>query len=171
MAKWLALYVHKVDTTNGRIGQYLRWLVLIILGVMIAGTVARYAFNAPFPWDQDVRAYLFGSYFLLGGAYTFLCGGHVRMDALYSRWSPKKKAIADIATFALILPFCGIMIQRGIPYAISSVLTGEHSVSAAKIPVAPIKIILVVAIVLLLLQVISSLIKDIYFVRTGKVLE
>ena len=87
------------------------------------------------------------------------------MDSFYNRWSPKKRAVADLATFSLLALYIVVYLMGGIPNAMRAVRVGERSMTMWGPPLAPIKIILVVGAVILLLQGIACFIRDISIVR------
>ena len=89
----------------------------------------------------------------------------VNMDAIYIRFSQKTKSIIDICTFVFALIFCVVLVWKSGDTAINSIKFGEMSETAWRVPFWPIRIMLPIGGILLLLQVISKLFKDIYLVR------
>jgi len=101
------------------------------------------------------------AYYLMGGGFTLLIGGHVRMDLFYTRWSKKGKAVADVITFIPLVIYMVILLWGGVQGIIYSITYKQVTYSAWAPQVTPIKIFMVLGIVLMFLQVISELIKDI----------
>ena len=56
---------------------------------------ARYMFGAPTDWAFDASYMLYGTLFMLAGAYALSRNGHVRGDFLYRAWSPAPQATMD----------------------------------------------------------------------------
>ena len=104
-------------------------------------------------------------YFILGGGYTLLHEGHVRMDSFYNRWSAKKKAVADLITFFLLAFYMVVFLLGGVPAATRAFNLGERSMTMWGPPLAPIKVIVTAAAVLLFLQVIAFAIRDVAIIR------
>lgn len=169
--KALACFVRYIERFNQRLGKYLGGGVFVLAFIMLYEAVSRYVFNNPTTWSLEIASYCFGVYFLLGGAYVLLRREHVRMDAIYSRWSVRRRAIADAATFSLAVVYLVSLIWKGSIHAVASIRAGERTISAFAALVAPIKVILVVAAVILLLQALAFFIKDISIAVRGKTLE
>ena len=161
----LAKYVRFIESINRLLGSVLCCGLPIMVGIALFEAVARYAFNRPTPWAVELSAFIMGAMFLLGGGYTLLKGEHVKMDALSSHWTPRTKAIVDIATFSLFVVFLGVIIAGGIPQVIFALKWGKRSYSIWGPPLAPIQIVIIVGTVLLLLQGIAVLIRDVASLR------
>lgn len=109
--------------------------------------------------------FIFASYMFLAGGFTLIQEGHIRMDVFYSRWSPKKRAIFDLATFPLVAVFMIVIMIGGINSVEFALRTGQHSATSWGPILAPIKISLLVASLLFFLQIIAALIRDMYTIR------
>ena len=70
-------------------GRIVGWLIIPMVLSLVWEVVARYWFNAPTVWAYDMTYMLYGTFFMLGSAYTLLRGGHIRTDSLYAQWSPQ----------------------------------------------------------------------------------
>ena len=73
-----------------------------MMGILLFETISRTVFNHPHIWAVEFSQFIMAAYYMLGGCYSFLIEGHVRMDILYSRWSAKRRAVMDLITFPLI---------------------------------------------------------------------
>jgi TRAP-type mannitol/chloroaromatic compound transport system permease small subunit len=104
---------------------------------------------------------LFGAYAILAGGYIMRTGGHVNVDILYSRLSKKSRAVLDILTSLLFFLFCTMLLVYGGSLAWDSLSRFEHSQSAWNPPLYPAKLMIPLAAVLLLLQGLVKLIRDI----------
>ena len=157
----IKIYVKSMDSISMLIGNIVKFLVLLMIAVLAYEAVSRNIFGNSNKWSLEITQFINGTYYLLGGAYVYLIGGHVRMDFFYERWSRRKKAIIDICTFILSLAYLTGLLLGGISSSYYAVKYNQTNYSAWGPPIAPMKIIATVGIVLMLLQNISELIKDI----------
>ncbi len=165
MSKALATYVRSITLVNLKIGKVVVWAIWVLIGLLLHEAFSRYVLNAPHAWSQEIETYVFIFFGFVGGGYVLLRGGHVRMDALYSRWSARRQAITDVITFCFAAVYLGLVIYRGIPYVINSIIANERSPSAALTPLAPVKTFIVIGAMMVFLQLIAFFIKDIYIIR------
>src|SRR5262245_66599544 len=75
---------------------------------------ARYFFNAPTIWAYDMTYILYGTFFMLGSAYTLLRGKHIRTDNFYSQWSPRRQGLVDTVCYLVLFfpPLLALQIGR-----------------------------------------------------------
>lgn len=161
MPKAIKLYVRYVDAINRVLGNVVMFLALVMMGVLLFGSLTRYVFNVPFVWIIEMAQFLMAAYYILGGGYSLQLDAHVRMDVLYERWRPRTRAFMDSITAFFLVFYLVVMIQGGISSSLYSLKYNQTNYSAWAPPMAPIKIIMTVGIVLMLLQAISILFKDI----------
>ena len=150
------------------LGKFVSFLVPLIIAIIAYEVAARYLFRAPTIWAHEMSQFIFGAYIILAGGYASLHNTHVRMDLLYSRFSPRRKAIIDLVGVALMLLFVGVMIWKGWEIAWSGMVAGKVSRSSWSPPMAPIMFVIPVASFLLLFQEMSKIVHDIHTVITGK---
>ncbi|MDC0834824.1 TRAP transporter small permease subunit [Geitlerinema sp. CS-897] len=154
-----------VDRANESIGRLTGWLVLLMVVVGTWNVIGRYAGQAigiklSSNAFIETQWYLFSLVFLLGAAYTLKHNEHVRMDVLYSNWSPRRKALADvIGTLLFLIPFCAVALWFVRSPILSSWQIQETSPDPGGLPRYPIKTFVFVSFVLLILQGISEAIK------------
>ena len=165
MSKLAVAYVRYMDSMSTRLGKILKFGILALIGIMLIEVVARYIFNKPTPWAVELSMFIIGTYWVLAGSYVLLRGAHVRMDALYSRWSPRKRAIFDAATVFLVGVYLITFIRGGLPSVVFSLQHGQHTTTQWGPPLAPIKIVLIAGGTLLFLQAIAIFIKDLAIIR------
>lgn len=165
MPKILGNYVRFIESMNKHVGEKMQYAIFALIGILTFELIARYVFSASTPWSVEMAQYTLGAYFILGGAYVFLEGGHVSMDALYSKWSPKRRVITDLATFPLIAVYLVVFVWAGFNEAKYSFDLGQRSTSVWGPYLAPIKFIIVVGAFLILLQAIAFLIRDIAILK------
>lgn len=154
-------YVKYIDATSRFVGKVVMYLIFIMMGILLYDTIMRTVFGKPNIWAVELTQFFMAAYYLLGGAFTLLVGGHVRMDLFYSRWTKKGKAIADVITFVPLMIYMVILLWGGIQGIQYAIQYKQVTYSAWAPQVTPIKIFMVLGIILMFLQVISELIKDI----------
>jgi TRAP-type mannitol/chloroaromatic compound transport system permease small subunit len=153
-----------IESLNVRAGEYVAWWSLIAVFVYYYEVVARYVFNSPTNWVHESMFLMFGMQYMLSGAYAYREDQHVRVDVIYSKFSPRGKAIADIVTSVFFFIFVGTMFVTGIRFAGDAVKVGEVSFTEWGIQYWPVKLMIPIGAGLLLLQGIAKLVKDVLFV-------
>jgi TRAP-type mannitol/chloroaromatic compound transport system permease small subunit len=130
----------------------------------------RFVLNSPSSWALDVSYIMYGSLFMMGGAYTMSRDGHVRGDFLYRLWRPRTQAKVELVLyFFFFFPGILALVIAGWKYAARSWRYLEVSVnSPAGIPIFQFKTVLVAAGILLLLQGIAQVCRCILCIRTGE---
>ncbi|MBL3571039.1 TRAP dicarboxylate transporter subunit DctQ [Rhodovulum sulfidophilum] len=166
-------FIRFADALSAWFGKTFAWLIVL----MALGTgyevVVRYVLNSPTAWALDVSFIMYGTLFMMGGAYTLSRGGHVRGDFLYRLWQPRTQAMVDLVLY-LVAFFPGVLalIFAGWKYAARSWRYGEVSVnSPAGIPIYQFKTVIVVAGVLLFIQGIAQVMRCLIAIRTNAWLE
>lgn len=156
-----------IDNLNDWIGRALSLTVLLMFVLVMMEVIRRYFFNAPTVWGNELTQLLFGAYVILSGGYILRFNGHVNVDIFYARFSSKTKAVLDIVTFLVFFLFCGMLLVYGGQLAWESLVTWERSQSAWNPPVYPFKLMIPLGALLLLLQGIAKLIRDICVLIPG----
>ena len=114
----------------------------------------------------ELQWYLFSLIFLLGAAHALREDAHVRVDVIYGRLRRKAKARINVVGSALMLiPFCVFVLWVSWPSIRNSWAVREGSPDPSGLPRYPIKAVIIVAFVLLVLQGISQLLKDVAALR------
>lgn len=150
-------YCQTVTQVNRWLAIAASSLVFVMVAVISYEVVARYFFDAPTIWALELSTLLLGPYFLLAGPYFLHTAGHVNVDILYSKLSPRIAAIADTGIYAVIVLISCILIYQSIPIAQNSIDSGETSFSSWNPVIWPVKTLIPVAFSLLLLQSIAEL--------------
>lgn len=171
MKKIAASYCHVVSTISDWVGKGTSMLLIVLVGILTYEVILRYAFNNPTRWAHESSTFLFGAIGMLSGAYVLLHKGHVNLDMLYARVSPRKQAILDLITAPLFFFIMALMIWAGGNVALRSWKILEHSSTVWGPPIYPFKTLIPVAAGLLILQGIVKLIHDLFFAIRGKELE
>ena len=165
MNKVIKAYVDGITATSKVVGMLAMYLVFGMLGILFFETISRTVFNHPWIWTVEMAQFVMAAYYTLGGAYTLIIDGHVRMDLAYAKWSPKNKALADVLTFSIIMLYLIILLLGGIISLEYSIQYKQKSYSSWAPPVTPIKIIMLFGMLLMILQVIAEFFKDLAKVR------
>ena len=165
-AQRLVYTVERISTWSGKL---FAWLVVLLMLVVCVEVFKRYILNAPTAWIFDLNSMLYGSLFMLCGAYTLAHDGHVRGDFLYGRMQPRTQAALDLALCVLFF-LAGILalIKSGVDFAADSWRIGEHSnVTADGPPVYHFKAVIPVAGALVMLQGLAEMMRCVVCLRTG----
>lgn len=160
MPKVVKLYVRYIDKANKAVGKFSMYLVFAMMGILLFESISRTIFDLPHIWVVETAQFIMAAYYLLGGGYSMILDGHVRMDLLYGRWSAKKQALADALTATLLIFYIVFLLNGGISSVKYAVKYGQVNYTPWGPPLAPIKIIMAIGIVLMLLQVIATFFKD-----------
>lgn len=168
MLKIAKLYVRYIDAISRMVGHVAKFMIFGMIGILLYETVTRTFFNHPNIWSVETAQFVMAAYYTLGGAFSLLIGGHVRMDLLYDKWSTKKKAVADAITFSIAFLYLVVLIYGGFQGIKYAARYNQTSFSSWAPPVLPIKIIMVGGMLLMLLQFGSEFIKDLMIIRGEK---
>jgi len=155
-----------IDALNGWIGRGVYWLVLAAVAVSTVNALMRYSFSVSSNAWLELQWYLFGAIFLLGAGYTLKANGHVRIDLVSARLTPRAQAWIDIVGGLLfLLPMALLILYFSWPMFVDSYLTGEMSSDAGGLLRWPAKLLIPAGFALLVLQAVSEIIKRIAFLR------
>lgn len=154
------MFVRAVDAMNRFIGRCTMYLIFVMMAVLLYSSVSKTFFN-PSVWTLEVAQFLMVAYFLLGGAYSMQLDGHVRMDLLYSKWSPRTKGMVDAFTVLLLIFYLFWLLYGGISSTQYALQYNETSYSAWSPRMAPIKIVMCIGVAMMLLQALATLCRDV----------
>ena len=163
-------FIRFADRLSAWFGKTFGWLIILMTFGMSYEVMVRYLFNAPTPWALDLSFIMYGTMFMMGGAYTLSRNGHVRGDFIYRTWKPATQAKVDLVLYFLFF-FPGILalVFAGFKYASRSWSYTEVSVnSPAGIPIYQFKSVIVAAGLLLLIQGIAQVFRCIICIRQGE---
>jgi TRAP-type mannitol/chloroaromatic compound transport system permease small subunit len=153
-------YVRYVDAINRVIGRLVMYLIFVMMGVLLFSSTSRTFFSVSHIWTVEMAQFMLAAYYLLGGGYSMQLESHVRMDLLYSRWSPRTQAIVDSVTAGFLIFYLLFLLVGGISSTQYALEYGQKNYSSWAPPLAPIKIIMTIGIALMLLQAIAVFFKD-----------
>lgn len=162
------LYV--VDALSTAFGKVFGWSIFILTFSTSYEVFARYMFGAPTDWAFDASYMLYGTLFMMAGAYALSRNAHVRGDFIYRAWPPRRQAFMDIILYFLFF-FPGMLafIYAGYNYAELSRRFNEHSSASPAGPIIwPFKWLIPIVGVLMVMQGVVEVIRCIVTLRTGQ---
>ncbi|NOZ11157.1 MAG: TRAP transporter small permease subunit [Gammaproteobacteria bacterium] len=156
---------HGLDRLSEISGHAVAWMVVLMTLVVGYDVAMRYLFNVGSVALQELEWHLFALIFLLGAAYTFKQEGHVRVEVLYQRFSPRAQAWADLfGTVFFLLPFCVLIIISSWPFVFNAFQYSEGSPDPGGLPYRfLLKSAIPIGFSLLVLQGLASIIQRILF--------
>ncbi|MHB1142147.1 MAG: TRAP transporter small permease subunit [Sulfuricaulis sp.] len=159
-----------VDRMSTWIGQAFSWLIIVLTLHVSWEVFARYALDAPRAWAFDVMIMLYGTLFMMAGAYTLSKGGHVRGDVLYGFFRPRTQASIDLVLYIVFfIPGVVALAWAGYFYAAESWAINEHStITYEGPPIYPFKTVIPVAGAVLLLQGMVEIVRCIICLKQGQ---
>ncbi len=162
----LLLFIDKVSTF---VGHAFSWLIVALTLLISWEVFSRYALDAPHAWAFDGMIMLYGTLFMMSGAYTLSKNGHVRGDVLYGFFEPRTQATLDlILYFLFFIPGVVALTYAGYYYAAESWAINEHSnITADGPPVYPFKTVIPLAGLFLLAQGVVEIVRCIVCIRQG----
>jgi len=169
MPKAIKIYVRYVEAANKAVGKFSMYLVFAMMGILLFESISRTIFNQPHIWVVEIAQFTMAAYYLLGGGYSMILEGHVRMDLLYGRWSARRQAMTDAITVFFLIFYLVFLLYGGISSIEYAVRYGQVNYTPWAPPLAPIKIIMTIGIVLMLLQTIATFFKDLAKAKMEKI--
>ncbi|MDF1763868.1 MAG: TRAP transporter small permease subunit [Oleibacter sp.] len=162
--------ISNIDRITLLTGQGARWLALLMVVATCAIVAMRYAFDRPSIALQEGILYLHATLFMLGAAYTWQQGGHVRVDVFHRNWSRiKQQWVERVGIFLFVLPVCVFMIYVSWTYVSNAWAIREGSPETSGIPlVYLLKTLLLALPLLLILQAIAEFLRTFTPIETPK---
>ena len=163
-------FLHGIDRISTWCGKAAAWLIIGLMAVVCVEVFKRYLLNAPTAWIFDLDSMLYGTAFMLCGAYTLAQNAHVRGDFLYSSMRPRTQASLDVVLYIVFfIPGIAALIYSGWVFAVESWTINEHStVTADGPPVWQFKLMIPLAGVLVMLQGLAEIARCVVCLRTGE---
>ena len=157
-----------VDRLSTALGQLFAWLIVGLTLLISWEVFSRYALNNPHDWALDAQIQMYGTLFMLAGAYTLAKNGHVRGDVLYGFFEPRTQATFDLLLYIVFfLPGIVALTWAGWNYANEALAIREQTFSATPLPLYPFKFVIPIAGGMLLLQGIVEIVRCIQCLRDG----
>jgi TRAP-type mannitol/chloroaromatic compound transport system permease small subunit len=159
-----------VDRLSTFIGQFFSWLVVGLTLLIGYEVFSRYVLNNPHAWAFDAMIMMYGTMFMMAGAYTLSKNGHVRGDILYGFLKPRTQAIFDLILYVIFfIPGVIALAYAGYGFAADSWKILEHSsITADGPPLYPFKTIIPLAGVILLFQGAVEIFRCVVCIQQGE---
>lgn len=172
-------FLYFMNSLSTWVGKAFAWCIIVMTLGTTYEVVVRYGFDAPTGWAFDMSYIMYGTLFMMGGAYTLCRDGHVRGDVVFRLWPARGQAWIELVLyFVFFFPGMLALVYAGIDYAGESWSyqpygprgrPGEVSIfSPIGVPISPLKTILPAAAVLMILQGIAEVLRCIICIRTGE---
>jgi TRAP-type mannitol/chloroaromatic compound transport system permease small subunit len=161
--------IRVLDRVSYWSGKAFAWLIVALTFVVSIEVFKRYILNRPTAWIFDFNNMLYGTLFMLCGAYTLAAAGHVRADFVYSYLKPRTQAALDLVLYLVFfIPGIAGLIYAGYDYAALSWQINEHStVTAEGPPVYHFKTMIPIGGALVMLQGVAEIARCLVCLRTG----
>ncbi len=161
MPKFIVSYVKYVDYASTKFGRLAMYSIFLMIGTLLLGAITRNIINIPLSWTVELAQFTMTAYYIVGGAYSMQLNAHVRMDLVYDHCSDRTKARIDSFTTLFLIFYLVCLLVGSISSTIYAIEYDQRKFSQWNPSMIPIKLIMVFGIILMLLQTISTLFKDI----------
>src|SRR6476620_990127 len=163
-------FLYAIDEISTWLGKAAAWLIVLLMSVVCVEVFKRYIMDTPTAWIFDLDNIIYGTLFMLGGAYTLAQNAHVRGDFLYSSMRPRMQASLDLVLYIVFfIPGIAALIYSGWVFAVESWTINEHSnVTANGPPVWQFKFMIPLAGAMVMLQGIADIITCVVCLQTGE---
>jgi TRAP-type mannitol/chloroaromatic compound transport system permease small subunit len=160
--------LHTADRISTWVGKGFAWMIVALMLLVVVEVFKRYILNAPTAWVFDASNMLYGTLFMMGGAYALCQDGHVRGDFFYGSMKPRKQASIDLVLYGLFfLPGVLALTWSGWSYFQDSLAIREQTFNADPLPLYPFKFVIPLAGALVLMQGLSEMLRCIVCIQTG----
>jgi TRAP-type mannitol/chloroaromatic compound transport system permease small subunit len=157
-----------VESLSTWIGKVFAWLIIALMLVVCIEVCKRYVLNMPTAWVYDVNNMMYGTLFMMCGAYALAHDAHVRGDFLYGSMRPRRQAALDLVLY-IVFFFPGIiaLTWAGWVYFGDSLAIRETTFNATPLPIYPFKFFVPVAGATVLLQGVSEVVRCVLCLKNG----
>ena len=166
--KYLRQVLGAIDAASDWAGRLSAFLIPAMMLVMTWEVVARYVLKQPTIWAMEISQYFFLTTTVLGGGYLLLHGGHVNVGILYGRLNTRTRAIVNVATSLFFFFFIFALLRSTWVTTVEAVVDLEHSPTYWGPPIYPVYCIMSLGIVLILMQGVAKMVRNLITVITGK---
>ena len=159
-----------IDAVSDRTGRIVGWIAVPMIIALIYEVFARYVFHRPTIWSYEITYMIYGTHFLLGAAYTLRVKGHIRIDLLYMRFSPRGRALIDSLGYLVIFfPVMIILVIASFDMAKDAFKIHEVSQFTPWQPILwPFKSVICIGFSLLILQGVAEFIRSVITLVRGE---
>jgi len=152
-----------IETVIEKIGKAVAWLMIPLTLTLVYEVILRYGLGKPTVWSFDVTYMICSVFVVMGLSYALQAKAHVSVDILFNKFSKRTQSIFNILFYTVLLfPCLALIISRMVPHILRSWRIGEIAVTGTWLPpIYPFKTWVLIGIILLLLQGVSELLKNI----------
>ena len=165
-------YLLQIDKLSTWVGKTFSWCVLILTFVTVYDVMARYVFNSPTGWAYDTEYILYGTLFMMAGAYAVSQNAHVRGRfrlAHAFRSAPRPRS-SSFCTCCSTFPGCWRCFTRGTTSSTCRIWPTSTALPVRRArPIWPFKGVIPLAAFFLILQGIVEVMRSSSALRTGDV--
>jgi TRAP-type mannitol/chloroaromatic compound transport system permease small subunit len=158
--KFIVTYVKVVDYLSTKFGRLAMYLIFVMIAVLLLDAVTRNIINIPLSWCIEMAQFTMAAYYIVGGPYSMQLDSHVRMDLIYSRFSPINQARLDCFTAIFLVVYLVCLLIGAVSSTRYAIEYDQRKFSMWNPSMIPIKLIMVFGIGLMLLQSIATFFKD-----------
>ncbi|MEC7211806.1 MAG: TRAP transporter small permease subunit [Pseudomonadota bacterium] len=160
MMRLLAGYIRLVDRLNFRLGRIAMYLLFAMMAILFWSSLSKILFR-PSLWTLEMAQFVMVGYYMIGGPYAIQLGSNVRMDLMYLKLDSRQKAWLDGFTVLFLITYLAFLLYGGINSTIYALQFSERSYSVWQPYMWPVKLVMVTGIILMLLQALAELARDI----------
>jgi TRAP-type mannitol/chloroaromatic compound transport system permease small subunit len=162
-------FIHSIDVVSTVVGKLFAWCVLVLTVAICYEVFLRYVLRTPTSWVYDFSYMMYGTLFMMAGAYAVSSASHVRGDVIYRLFPVHAQAWLDLALFIVFyFPAMLALLYAGYIFAEYSWRIGERSSSSpGGPPVYHFKMIIPIAATLMIVQGMAEVLRCVYAIRTG----
>lgn len=163
-------FVFFIDQVSTWVGKTFAWAILILTLVVSFEVTMRYVFSAPTSWAYDTSYMLYGTLFMMSGAYALAHNAHVRADVVSRYFSPRFQAGLEMLLYLLFFyPGILALVWFGWDFFYASFRQDEHSsFTPGGPPIWPYKFVIPACAMLLAVQGIAELGRCFICLRQGQ---
>lgn len=154
-----------LETLNRRIGRVVMYGLFVMMAILLWSSVSK-TFFTPSLWTLEVAQFAMVAYYIIGGPYALQMGAHVRMDLFYGGWSMRRRAWVDALTVLVLVFYLAVLLYGAIDSTSYALQYNERSPTAWRPVLWPIKLVMCVGFVLMIVQALCALYRDIETIRT-----
>jgi TRAP-type mannitol/chloroaromatic compound transport system permease small subunit len=158
-----------IDGVSEWTGKLASFLMAGLVVAICYDVSMRYIFNKPTAWGFEITYMVYGAYAMLGVAYCEKLKGHVRMDLVYAKLTPRGKAWVDVVCYlVLFFPFMLVLTYKCGEHTLWSISAGERSsVSVWRPLLGPFKTAITFGFVLFIFQGLVNFLKNLRIALGG----
>jgi TRAP-type mannitol/chloroaromatic compound transport system permease small subunit len=124
-----------IDGVVRGVGAVLNWIWVLLIALIVVNVLLRYVAGTNFIAMEEMQWHLYAIGILFGLGYAVSYDGHVRVDVIAERWSPRRRAwIELIGLVLLVIPFIWIIVTNAIPFVQRSYALNEVSAAPGGLP-------------------------------------